>query len=763
MNRGNWVCIDLGQSEIFRVRRGSHFSEENKMVGTDLNDLSPALPARSSHLESAEAEIDLAALLRTSFGLARQNLILILGVVVGIVALGVVITLLTTPKYQSSAKILIEDQAEQIIEGSNLQQAVSASETKRFLQTQLGVITSRSLATFIVEGAGLYKEPGFFEDFGSEMPEEAGNNAAQLKAARVSVAVRLLSKALEVEIPDDSRIVTLTITSRSAQRSARIANLYAQRYIQFNLNQKYESSSYARDFLSSQLEQTREKLTKSEQDLNRYARAAGLIRVSGGGGSGDQDSALSVTNNQLVELNSAAADATAERIAAQDRWNTMSGQPALTIPEVASNTAVSQLTTAKAQAESELAELLSTHRDEYATVKAKRAQIQELNSRLQAVADSIKRAARLNYQAALEKENSLDAEVANLRDAALKEQDRGVQYSILKREADTNRALYESLLSRYNQLNASAGAASNNVTIVDKAIPFNVPSSPNLMLNIFIFFTLGLLLAAAIVALRYLLDDAVGSPQDLEKKLGLPLLGLVPMRGSEDLSEELKDPRSSVNEAYRSLVTNLQYSSSTGLPKVLLVTSARAGEGKSTTAKALATDIARLGNRTLLVDADLRRPTLHQRAGLGKVSGLTDVLIGQKGLDEVVHLSKESPNLSYVSALPMPPDPSLLLAGHNVPTFLATARARFDVVVLDCPPLLGLSDVPVLANHADGILFVIDSSNFQRGVIKSALRRLELINARVLGVVLNRFNPKSGSGDYAYYAYDYYSYGREQS
>lgn len=712
--------------------------------------------------ETEEEEVDFSSLLRSLIGIVRQNFVLIASVVASVALIGIVATLLMAAKYQASAQVLIEDRADQIIEGSDLQEAVSGSDTERFLQTQLGIMQSRALARTVVQSGKLDSDHSFFEGFGRQIPSEPGMSQAKLATVREAHATDLLLAGLAVTIPRDSRIATISITTRNPELSAKLANLYADRFIDYNLNQKYDSSSYARKFLADQLDETRSKLAQSERDLNQYARAAGLIRVSNQGEGGPQDAALSVTNSRLVQLNTAAATATAERITAQNRWETIADKPALSITEVISNGAVMQMVAAKAQAEGDLADELSRHRDDYSTVKAKRAEIAEMDRRIASLAGSIKRSAQIDYQAALEQEESLRQQVGKLRDEALQEQDRGVQYSVLKRVADTNRALYESLLSRYNQLNASAGSASNNVAIVDRAIVPGRPSSPSMPLNFFISLVLGILLAAAIVTLKELLDDAIRSPGDVEKKLGLPLLGLIPLSNKEDIEHDLADRRSGISEAHRSLVTNLTYSTASGLPHVLIVTSSREGEGKSTTARSIATDVAMLGKRTLLVDADLRRPTLHRYVKNAGTSGLTDALIGQKSFDEVVHASDEIPSLSYVTALPVPPDPGLLLAGQGLATFIEQARERFDVVVLDCPPLLGLSDVPIIANYADGVLFIIDASSFHRGAIKSALRRLSMVNVRMLGVVLNRFSPKSGSDDYGYYGYNYYNYGNKQ-
>ncbi len=719
-------------------------------------------PNQDEYPENDGFEVDISDLVKKLISIVRQNILLIAGIVLGAIVVGGILTLLITPKYQASSHILIENQADQIIEGGDLQEAITSNEVERFLQTQLGIIKSRALTATVIESAKLDTDPSFFEAFGSEMPVEVEEPGQKLDVVRKNAAIDLLLENLYVAIPTDSRIASVTVTSRNPELSAKLANVYAERFIEYNLNQKYDSSSYARKFLGDQLQEARNKLTQSEEELNRYARFAGLIRITDDEKNGGGQSTVSVTNSQLMQVNAAAAQATAERIAAQDRWRTIANQPPLTLGVVNSNNAIMQLLAQKATAESELADERSRHQDGFTTVKAKRAKIAELDRRIDSIANSIKQSAKLSYEAAVKQEETLGQRVEELREEALKEQDRGVQYSVLKRIADTNRTLYESLLSRYNQLNASAGASSNNITIVDRAVVPLKPSSPNLLLNLFLALVAGLGLAAAIVTLRELLDDAIHSPTDVEKKLGLPLLGLIPKSSQNQIETELANSRSSLSEAFRSLVTNLGYSTANGLPEVLMITSSGEGEGKSTTASSIAMDIARLGKRTLLVDADMRRPTLHRIMDDRSQSGLTDILTGQKTLSEVVHGSKSIDTLDYVSALPIPPNPSIILAGDNLTRFIQEARSKYDVVVLDCPPLLGLSDVPLVVKHVDGVLFVIDASSFHRGAVKSAMRRLSMSNANMLGVVLNRFAPKSGSDEDAYYGYKYYNYGHDQ-
>lgn len=705
---------------------------------------------------------NIAAIFQVILRAVRRNILLIASILVAAIIAGIAVTLLITPKYKANAQVLIEDQADQIIEGSELQKVGARWDTDRFLQTQLGIIQSRSLARVVVQSGRFGKDAEFFKALGSSIPEDGDLKGPKLAAAREEAAVDLLINHLQVDLPPTSRIATITLVSRDPDLAAKLANVYADRYVEYNLNQKYQSSAYARQFLGDQLSEARAKLTQSERDLNQYARAAGLIRVTSQGDNGTQEAALSVTNNTLLQLNDAASRAVADRITAQDRWNTLAGQPALSVPEVNANPAIQQLVSEKTKLEGDLAEEQSRHLEGYATVKSKRAEIAELDRRINTLAESLKKSSYLDYKAALEREKSLNGKVNTLRNDALGEQDRGVQYSVLKREADTNRALYETLLSRYNQISASAGASNNNITIVDRAEVPRVPASPKLVINLAVATILGLIFAAAAVFLREIFDDAIRTPGDVERKLNMRLLGLIPMmKAGEDVDEKIADPRSGVSEAYRSLVTNLLYSTADGLPQVLTITSSREGEGKSTTARTVARDVATLGKKVLLVDMDLRRPTLHRLMGSEGKSGLTDVITGNKTIDQVL-VRSEIDTLDYISGLPTPPDPALILSGDRMAAFFAEARKRYDLIIADSPPLLGLSDAVLLASHADGVLFVIDGAGFHRGAVKSALRRLTLINANILGVVLNRFEPHRGDNEYEYYSYNYYSYGSHE-
>lgn len=723
---------------------------------------SDAPPMDETADSSPMFELDFSRLLYS----VRRNLWWIGAIMVAALACGIIATLLMTPRYIATSRVLIEQQADQIIENKDAPPAAAYQDADRFLQTQLDVIRSRALAAKVVDEGRFAQDPAFFEAVDAPMPDETDldhqyKGAEGLKRLRRDTAIEALQRNLSVSLPADSRLVTIGFSGSNAAYAAKVANLVAESYISSNLARKFDSSSYARDYLAQQLEQARIRLEQSERDLNQYSRAAGLVRVQGQGQNADKEATLSVTNDTLVQINSAASQATAERIAAEDRWNSVKSSAVMTIPQVLQNPAVQALIRQRSEVEMQLAQEASRHLGGHPTVTALQAQVTRLNKQIEAVGQSIKSSLRLEYAAARDKEASLQRQVVDLRSAALSEQDRGVQYNILKRVAETNRSLYDTLLARHNELNATAGATSNNVSLVDRAEVPRLPASPKLVLNLALALFIGGLCSVIFVFVREHFDDAIRAPEDVERKLAVPLLGLVPQITQGDVKEELEDPKSSVSEAYNSLIANLRYAGANGFPKVLTITSSRPGEGKSTTSIAIAERLAVLGRRVLLIDSDLRRPKIHTLLNLPKKPGLTAVLTGEEAIEDAL-IATAIPNLHAVTALPVPVNPSVLLGNGRIEEVLEFCRSRFDQVIIDSPPMLGLSDAAALSVAADATLLIVDATQSQRGAIKSTLRRLNLVHASVVGALLTKFDPKAAGNASGYYGYEYYDYGRAE-
>ena len=335
-----------------------------------------------------------------------------------------------------------------------------------------------------------------------------------------------------------------------------------------------------------------------------------------------------------------------------------------------------------------------------------------------------------------------------------------MRYNVLAREADTARSIYDGLLQRYRELNASAGIASSNIAIIDRAEIPGAQSSPSLTRNLAIGLLLGLALAAIAIFLRDQLDDVIHTPEDMEDKLGLSLLGVVPRAEEGTPTELLADPKSALTEAYNSMRGSLLYSTPQGLPKIIVVTSAQASEGKSTTSYAMASGFARIGIAPLLIDADLRRPALHKLLSVEGERGLTDLLVTQDAPSTAIRKAQGTDvAFDVLPAGPLPPSPSELLASPRMAQLLEQFGRDYGVVIIDSPPILGLADAPMLAAIADGTVFVVEADRGRSGALKAALRRLRAMKPHLLGGVLAKFDPSRAGNRYSsYYGYDYYAY-----
>lgn len=698
--------------------------------------------------------------IRELLTLLRSNAPLILIVTATVFALALVYILLVTPRYTALTTVQISDQTHQVLgkdqQDTTEQNEVSSPlETERFLQTQIDILNSRTIAERVAQRLNLMGNPVFFRTMGRRFPT---NNPSQSELRDITLT--LLLGAEESTLQRNSRLVSISFISSDPAFSAKVANTWAEEFIQANLQRRYDSSSYARTFVANQLNEAKAKLEQSERDLNAYARSAGLIKTRDPELSAQNGAATpnSVTTQSLLENNLLAAQATQVRINAEHRWHMVEGSGLLDSPEVIGSTTIGTLLAERAKNEEDLQHERAKHLDDYPTVKQLQAQLDSVNRQITAVANNIRESVHQQYETAVNNEKKMLAEVARLKSDSLAEQDRDVQYNLLAHDADTTRLLYESLLQRYKDLNAAAGITASNIAIIDTAdVPIR-PSSPKIVRDLALALLAGVLISAVLIAVRHSLDDAVKVPEDIENKLGIPFLGVIPKSGDTEPLEALRDPKSSVSESYNSLRSSLLYSTSRGLPRTLLITSSQAAEGKSTTSLAVATGIAKLGRRVVLIDVDMRRPSLHGLFKVENKQGLTSVLTHQIPIEEAL-LPSGIENLTIVPSGPIPPSPTDLLSSNVMAGVLDQLSERFDVVILDSPPVMGLADAPLLSAMVQGVIVVIQADRGRRGSLKNSLKRLRATNAQILGGVLTMFDPTKAANRYSeYYSYNYYYY-----
>ncbi len=674
-------------------------------------------------------------------------------------ALGLVVTLLMRPVYRASASVQIDQGTSNIIEGQDVAPDAAISDSQRYLQTQTDILKSRALAKRVADKLQLASNNNFLLAMNSQPSE--GNSSVDVATARREQIVAMLQDNLGVAMPFGSRIVQISFDSPDPALAAKIANAYAENLITGNMERKFETTAYARTFLSEELARAKARLEQSERAAIAYSRSAQIIDASDAAGASKDETSSgpkSLTTASLVQMNTDLASAQTERVKAEQRWQQAQATPLMSLPEVLSNSTIQNLQGERAAKRAAYQQVRERYKEGHPETIRAATDVSAIDRQISLLAGQIRDSIRDTYRVAQRTEQALSGRVTGLKSDSLEEQNRRVQLNLLSREADTNRSLYDGLLQRYKSVSAAAGIAANNISIVDRADVPAGPISPRLFYNMALALLAGGILAFFMASIREMFDDTVRSPEDVDRKLALPLLGITPGVSSSDVCTELANPRSPLSEAYYSIRSSVEYSTPNGIPASVLVTSSRPSEGKSTTSSALALDFARLGHRTLLVDGDLRVPSLHREMKKDNSVGFVNVLTRQLPLSQAVQLI-DGTGLHFLSSGPIPPNPAQLLSGNAVAEFLAAHAKDYDVILIDGPPVMGLADAPLLSRVTEATVFVVEADRANRGQVKTAIRRLRDARARLIGVVLSKYEAsKAGYGDY--YGYDY-SYGND--
>jgi capsular exopolysaccharide synthesis family protein len=665
---------------------------------------------------------------------------LILAIAVSCLLATIVISLVMTPQYRSSATLEVNPEGVQVVKMGEIESM--GADDRAFMTTQAGLLRSRSLAERVTRSLNLASNENFASPDASRPVQQ-------------KQAVNTLSESVEIEPERDSRLMKVSVETSDPDLSARIANSYVDNFIQSNLERRFEATAYARSFLEGRIATVKARLEKSERELVDYAQREGIITLnvdSGNGSTGRSEQSIDAAS--LVSLNQSLSTARAERIAAEQRFRQAQGNRSTT--EVLANPTVQTLTAQRAQLQGQYQEKLGLFKPEFPEMVQLRARIEALDRSIQQETRNVSGALRSEYAAAVARENALESRVNGLKSSLLNLRERSIRYTILQREVDTNRSLYDALLQRFKEVGVAGGVGTNSVSIIDRAEPASAPFSPNLPLNIAIGLFAGLLLGFGVAFVIEWIDDTVKTPDDLTNKLGITPLGVIPMvQKGAVIREELEDRKSQISEAYQSVRAALQFSTEHGVPRSLLVTSTRAAEGKSSTALALSQTLASLGSSVLLIDADLRKPTF--RGPSSSTEGLSKLLAGSGNVNECVHPTAVE-RLFLLPSGPIPPNPAELLASGRFEHILREVLELFDFIVVDGPPVLGLADAPLLSATCEGTLVVIESNSIRRAAALNAVQRLRGAGARIMGGVLTKFNAtRSGYG----YGYGY-GYGSSQ-
>jgi capsular exopolysaccharide synthesis family protein len=722
----------------------------------------PALPPGGGELavpsyEAAPyplAEEEEESALRRYWRMLYKRRYIILAITALGVTAGILISMLTRPEYAGTVVVQVAREEAKVLNIQGVEEDGGGTRfDAEFYQTQYALLKSRSLSERVVRDLRLADDYLFLANFNEG---EVDRMRALPRERRFAIATKIVNDNTAVTPIRLSSIINVTYNSRNPQLAATIANAIAENFVQSNLMRRYEAAAYAREFLQNRLNQVRARLEESERKAVQYAQREGLIKVRSGQGQASTEQ--SIVANDLSSLSEQLTLARAQRAQAEAQYR--SGTGGSIAAQSLSNPTLNDLHRQRAELLGQLSKLESDFGPEYPTVVALRSQISELDRQINReqgrVSSSVSQDLGGRYRQAFAAERALQARVDSLKSQLLGEQGRSIQYNIIQRDVDTNRALYDALLQRFKEVGVAGGIGTNNISIVDRALAPGHPFKPNLLLNIVLGLILGMLCGAAAAVVLEHLEDSELLPRDFQRKLGVPLLGVTPkLAAPTDVRTALTEPRSPLSEAYFSILTALQFSTPQGTPGTLMLTSAQAKEGKSTTSLALALGLLRIGSRVLLIDADMRNPSLHKTFGLPLASGLSNLLTGNGKLKDYIQ-ETGTPNLSLLMAGQIPPNPAELLSGDAVAELIGEAARQFDHVIVDGPPVLGLADAPLLSRAVEATVLVIEAGRTSAAQARHAVERLYAVRAHVIGAILTKFDVRSAGYGYGYgYEYQY--------
>lgn len=676
--------------------------------------------------------LDMQSLLRI---VNEHRKLILAAIVVGAIG-GLIATLMTPKMYRAFVTLEVNAPKVEILNQENGGDEPTTNSWD-FIATQVGLLKSRTLAERVAQDLNLASDPSIVGTGGTP-------------ATRLRTATGVVAGGLTAEMPEDGQLIRYSYVSPSPDMAAKVANGIADGFINSSLQRRFDASNYARTFLLQQINKSRGELEKSERQLVSYAQLQGIINTGSGEAGSTTTDASSLQGGSLIALNEALAQATARRVMAEGAYR----QAGLAGASAEVNQSTSALRGSRATLEADYQDKLTLLKPDHPDMVALRSRIEELNRQISAeqsrVAGGKSTSLMADFRAAAAAEGALRSRVNQLRGSVLDLRGRSIQYNILQRDVDTNRGLYDALLQRYKQVGVAGGIGTSPVSVVDRAEVPGGPFKPNLMNNLLIGLALGLFAGLALALALEFVNDTIKTREDVRTKLGLACLGVIPKRGGAGtIIEELKDVSSAATEAYSAVLTALRFSTESGAPRALLVTSTMASEGKSSSALALAQNYARRGETVLLIDADLRRPVFKAHSNR---QGLTKLLTNDDSIRAHI-LDTQYDHLYLLPCGPTPPNPADLLSSPRFEAIMREATQQFDRVIIDGPPVLGLADATLLATVVGHVAMVVESGRTRTKAARDSLERLRLGGANVVGAILTKSTEEASEYGYRLYQY----------
>lgn len=689
-----------------------------------------------------------------------------------------------TPVYRARTQVLIERDTPGVATLDQMFQTTDGWYNDAFYQTQYRILQSRSLARRAIDDMKLWDRPlgrtpepktsldpislarkaastvyhAVAGPAPEPQPEAAGEPRGTDETDMQSAKIDAFRGGISIEPVRNSRLVDILFTSPDPVFAAQAANALAKAYIAQSMEFRFSESKEAADWLSERLTEQRKALEASEAALQAYRERNGAVSVA-------DSSASNIVVQRLTDLNSALTKAKTERINKEALYNQLrsaeSNGTLDSFPAVLSNDYIQKLRSDLADLQRQQAQLAERYGERHAEMIKIRTAIEIADAKLKGELGKVVESVKNEYLSAVGEERSLQSALDSQKTEALSLNRKGIEYGVLQREAESNKQIYESLMQRTKETDIASDRKSTNIRVVDQAETPKAPISPNLRRSFMLSLIAGLTLSLGLVFFVDYLDSRLKTPQDLKAYLGVPFLGLIPAvpRGKDVGNPLLTDiGPGGFAEAFKTVRTNVLFSSADDGLRSLVVTSAGPGEGKSICSANIAIALAQTGLRVLLVDADMRRPRVHEIFGVPDEPGLSNLLTGNAKASEVIQKSSLE-KLWVMSAGHIPVNPAELLSSLRFVDFLAALEDHFDWVVLDTPPVLVVSDSMVVANKATGVVFVVGADQTSRNAARNAVDQLQATNANVLGSVLNRADVQRHSHYYSsYYRKEYARY-----
>ena len=759
-------------------------------------------PASRSQLPSTEVrepipDFDDSADLRDYLDVVVRHKWIVLTFLSAVFVTVLIVSLSMKPVFRVSGRLELSMQTPKVTKFEELTSTSMREQLREYIQTNVRLLQSPSLVRRIIERLHLEENPVFnpaaampdqdqpaegfvkrlqafvsegiiksFKSFVSNVFRSGKEDKTKIDPAlpKLQLQEDMLSKYsenLDVQPERDTTIITLSFSSTDPTLTRNIVNTHIQEFIGWQMDKKIDAGASAREQLEKQLEVARINLEKGEKHLNEFAQKVGIVSL---------DPKLNLIYRQMEEMNNALAQAQADRVAKESLYKEANSANIDSLSMVFQNGLIQNLRQELAKVEAEYQENYMTFKDDYPKLKNIKARSRDIERRIAAEEQRILGTIKNDFLTAQAKESSLAQKAEDMKKQALDLNTQATEYKILEREVETSKFIHQSLMERAKEIDAKVGTDLGNVQVVDYAVLPLTPYKPNVRVNLLLAIVVGLVGGVGLAFVLEYLDNTIKRIDEISDRFGIPVVGVLPLADAGEAREldtlVVSKPRAPFSEAIRTTRVSIQLSSAMDQPpKTILVTSTSPSEGKSTVSSNLALAFASSEERVLLIDADLRKPRLHRifNCNGGDESrcthmGLSHHLSGMCSMDEAIQHT-EIPNLHFLSAGPMPPNPAELLSSNQMKKFLGALVKLYDRIIIDSPPASGFADVLVLGNSVDGVVLVSNLGQTHREALRIFRRSLFNVGGHLIGAIVNKLDLGHHYGGYysRYYRY-YHSY-----